>query len=445
MSKLYNYIFYLTIWILCTLYILQYFATDSHTKFSKLSKDILPNKGWGIVPSLFIAYEDIDRGLYKPYSQVEKSNPNILVVFLIRTYYGHFDLNQPFNILILLQSLQQQYEKNWIAYMMNSDVIALDFTNNPITQLMLNDSRIRLLDIPVKKKYNKWIAGYDLTDEAIQKLSIFNSSYLVITNGDNFYQPDFLSSMSLSSREYDLYFTDYYSRYERADTKYATTDMSMNQCHAGRLDRGYIDLGGIAISLSKLLSCNIRFMDYGAVNSQDGLFVMSLSLSGWKSKRIPNCAFHHAPNPYGCHQLGGIWYTSASSIDEVGDSCFSKVAAYRFLEHYGNISKLTYSSSGLSLISMIEPYASINKKKLRESNNQFSVEFVKAMRIERRNICESIIKSDYKLNTFDYRILNPDLQNLTDEQLLRHFSHDGCYEVRSLRDYPKGYIKLCAR
>jgi hypothetical protein len=376
---------------------------------------------------------------------IDSLDKQVLVAFLVRTYYGHFDTSNPFNIVSMLRSLQSQHETNWIAYIMNSDITPLPLTHHPVLQMMIEDSRIRLIDIPVKRKYDKWVAGYDVTDQAIERLYSLSISYLVVTNGDNFYTPDFLSSMSLSAGDYDLYYTDYYSRYERPNSTLIPSIMSASKCHLGKVDRGYIDLGGVALSLPKLHACNLRFMDYGAVNSQDGLLFMSLSSSGWTSKRIVKCAFHHAPNPYGCHLLNGIWFNSSSSTSELSDACMSKITAQRYLDHYSNISRLVTSSSGIQMISLIEPYNSINRMKFEESSTIFSIEFNNIMTKQRRTLCKNLVKSGFKFDATAYKLINPDLRNLTDKNALKHFAKVGCTEIRKLPEYPKDYIRTCRK
>lgn len=44
--------------------------------------------------------------------------------------------------------------------------------------------------------YNKWTAGYDVTDAALDKLKGSNFEWVVVTNGDNFYEPHFLSFLN---------------------------------------------------------------------------------------------------------------------------------------------------------------------------------------------------------------------------------------------------------
>lgn len=98
---------------------------------------------------------------------------------------------------------------------------------------------------------------------------------------------------------------------------------STTVCHAGRLAPGFVDVGGAIISLTRFQSEGHRFMKFGPVNGQDGLTFTKLAFLKWTVKVIPECLFSHSPNPFACNKLGGVWYNSPLSLNDLGDGCWT--------------------------------------------------------------------------------------------------------------------------
>lgn len=159
----------------------------------------------------------------------KESNPKVL--FLVRSYHGHFNSNRLYNIFNFLSSLQNLNYKNWNALIFNTD-------NTPLPQLIepfKSDERISIINFELDKflkqtntfytqkqfpdefnvnrnrfrfnqlyvnnmanfthKFDEWQAGYEVTDRIFDLLNYFPIDifdYLVITNGDNYYYPEFL-------------------------------------------------------------------------------------------------------------------------------------------------------------------------------------------------------------------------------------------------------------
>jgi hypothetical protein len=376
---------------------------------------------------------------------VSQLRSSYTVVFLVRTYFGHFDTSKVFNIVQMLTSLQKQQHQQWRAYLINTDMKPLPIEGSPVKMMMNRDRRIMQLNLPVRRKYDKWYAGYEVTDEAIDLLRAFNPDidFIVITNGDNMYESNFISSMNLSY-QYDIYFANYWSRYDRdSRNAIAPINMSATQCHEGRLERGYVDLGGVALSFKRFIESNIKFMDYGAVNGQDGIMFSDAVYQGWTWKHVPVCAYSHAPNPYGCHKLGGKWFESASSVDEVSDSCWSNKDLESNLHKRGGRLLLSLSESGIITVRLPEPYHGLSKTSLKKSEIAFGIDFIARMRAIRAQYCANLLSSPgFQLNTTDYKLLNFDLAklNLSDEALREHFRTFGCFEIRPLSTFPPNYF-----
>lgn len=195
------------------------------------------------------------------------------VLFIVRTYHKHFDLSNVFNIITMIKSLQHQHHKNWVAYLINTDPNPLPLQYHPLRRMMDEDKRIRILDLTVTHKYDKWTAGYDMTDEAINILKTFiPAAWLVVTNGDNWYAESFLDH--IPKRDSDVYadviITDYWSRYDTVYRK--TSEFTATVCHPAHLKVGFVDLGGAILSFPKFTKENLKFMKFGAINCQ-GLYL----------------------------------------------------------------------------------------------------------------------------------------------------------------------------
>lgn len=82
--------------------------------------------------------------------------------FLIRTYADHFNLDQPFNIVNTIKSIQAQSNGNWTAYILNTDDKPLPFENHPVRSLMMKDSRVRVLSSGNLRKFDKFKGSYEI-------------------------------------------------------------------------------------------------------------------------------------------------------------------------------------------------------------------------------------------------------------------------------------------
>lgn len=149
---------------------------------------------------------------------------------------------------------------------------------------MTRDSRIKVLPLAATHRYNKWVAGYDMTvrtrtwpspmihllslkDQAIDLIKLeMEADWIVITNGDNWYNETFLDHVPTAETYVDMVLVDYWSRYDSVDLK--IENMSSTVCHRAELKVGMVDLGGVILSFKRFRAEGYKFMSMGPINSQ---------------------------------------------------------------------------------------------------------------------------------------------------------------------------------
>lgn len=372
-------------------------------------------------------------------TRMRSLQPASSTVFIVRTCAAQQDAHEIFRLGILLDSLQKQTDPYWTALLLNSDVQAM----TPLEPRHAADPRIRFADVPANSAgYNEWTAAYDVTDAVIHQLHNTPYKWLVVTNGDNTYNPTFLESAKAagSSANADIVLVDYYSRYKRADSALDPVQFGPNACYDARLQSGYVDLGGVMLSLPKFLAEQRRFMDYGAVNAQDGMMFSDLKASGWQATRVPRCLFSHSPNPYACSVLGGVWFASAASRHELGDACWSPAKLKEETQANPAI-KLAVSSSGLKYATLPDAEHKKSQELFAADQMAFVLEYASKLRSVRGPYCKRLAAMNYSLDTAWYAQNNPDLKHLSPNALTQHFWTRGCIEARPLANYPLHYYR----
>lgn len=129
-----------------------------------------------------------------------QSSPRPDVCVLVRTYSGHRD-DRIFNLPAMLRSLQAQENHEWRAIVFQTD--ASPFAELGEIVLRTLDARIQHVQPPqdILAAYTAPDAGYWTTDWVIENLDTLSPScatakYLLITNGDNTYEPDAFETVS---------------------------------------------------------------------------------------------------------------------------------------------------------------------------------------------------------------------------------------------------------
>lgn len=160
---------------------------------------------------------------------LDDNSPRVL--FIVRAYHGHFKNSGVYNIYHLLNSLMNLNYKNWNAIIFNTDNIPIpglpkpysddnriSILNSELDKFMKKTNKLYTrgpypsdLDVNLSKfpfnplfvnnnkeylhTFDEWKAGYEVTDRILDLLNYFPSDifdYLVVTNGDNYYYPEFL-------------------------------------------------------------------------------------------------------------------------------------------------------------------------------------------------------------------------------------------------------------
>ena len=225
----------------------------------------------------------------------------------------------------------------------------------------------------------------------------------------------------------------YWSRYNRTAVAMDPMDMTLEKCHKPIMRRGYVDLGGVILSLKRLLSDSPSFMSFGDINCQDGMmFSKLLTNFRWRVLNVNDCLFSHSPNPFMCSKLNGLWHLSPSSLDEVSKACWS-FDEFMLKKAYLNLT-LQERHSGITFIEYADSSDREKYNRLFERDKRkFEKEAYLKLRESRRHICER--RSEKIIASFNYsayRDLNIDLLAFTDSQLLHHFVNSGCYEGRPI-------------
>ena len=379
-----------------------------------------------------------------PHKLLRKDDTSIpdRTLFLVRTYVDHFDTKQVFNIITMIHSLQALENPNWVAYIMNTDLKALPLTGHPLLNIMAKDKRIHFINISARKSYEKWIAGYDIVDEALDLLKDFTAQWMVITNGDNYYHPKFLSHIP-SFTETNAVVVGFYTRHNIKGCV-DSTRMSSNICCQSRLQAGFADLGGVILSFPRFQREGHRFMPYGAINSQDEVLLTQLNVLGWTTEIVSDCLYSHAPNPYTCTQLGGVWWNSASTLTELSNACLSRETSSLLIKTSIPTPILLTSVTGIKLLTLPEPENHQRKQLLEADQLQFVVD-LRNKRIELRSaLCQKLKESGWVPDMPSYRALNADLQSIftSDEEYLFHFWNNGCLEMRHINHAPSEYSSM---
>mmetsp|Transcript_288 Transcript_288/g.556 ORF Transcript_288/g.556 Transcript_288/m.556 type:complete len:357 (-) Transcript_288:74-1144(-) len=229
------------------------------------------------------------------------------VCFLVRTFRGHGPAaNDQFNLrATFIPSLLALKYKNWVALFVDTD---RDGAGGPFADLssilaLYEDKRLVALDMNqvapgMTVKFDRLRdCGYTMTDRGI-RFCPNDTKWLVVTNGDNGYLPDFLSEETLSRTE-DIVGVDFFSRH-RCDCKHARFC-----CMPNRVTQTWTDLGANIMNHQRFVSENRLFSEEQQDTGQDGHMLDRLRKNGWTVGRVERCLFAHSPSTAGCQ-----WYTS---------------------------------------------------------------------------------------------------------------------------------------
>ncbi|KAK2080947.1 hypothetical protein QBZ16_000801 [Prototheca wickerhamii] len=156
-----------------------------------------------------------------------------------------------------------------------------------------------------------------------------DTTWLLVTNGDNEYASDFLMRVNEESRAdpaADIVAFDFYSRYQRPTApqceRFAAGAAPVDGgsgpllCKRNRLRWCHTDLGSFVLRYRRFVEERQAFgaetrpgneMEMAPEHS-DGLLAGALIAQGWRAARVTDrCLFSHSPSPQACAWQGGTW------------------------------------------------------------------------------------------------------------------------------------------
>ena len=360
-----------------------------------------------------------------------------MTLVLIRCFADQFNDGR---MIRLVKSMQAWENGNWVAYLVNTGTDSVIYAGSAFWEIFAYEERVKLLNIPVNGRYNKWSAGFDVIDAALDVIKdSFSVSFdwLLITNGDNVYEPQFLNFLP-SPSEYDGMMTDYWSRWDNNALK--QVDFTENNCLEALLFKGHADLGAMVFSLPRFLRENHRFMSFGPVHFQDGLLLEKLRFMGWKFLAVKQCLFSHVHNAYHCTKSGGVWWNSPNSVDEIAHACINYETARLMIDKTFPAPVVRIASSGIKLLELPPDASKIREKALQFQIDTFYKEYFERMKKLRTKICKDL-QLNWNFDSKSYLELNTDLyeSGLSEQAAVEHFWNKGCFEARSAANLSLSY------
>lgn len=256
--------------------------------------------------------------------------PSNTVCVIMRFYAGQLGDATRFSVDTALQSLTQQHHKDVSILLVHTDASNVTAVHTVLRQI--NDPRIRLVtfgdlarDSPVRVDHKLvWLA----TEKAIT-MCPETARWLLVTNGDNTYDPAFLDHLD---DRYDLVAYDFYTRHRPAWARgecdaYGMRDGVAQGCLPNHLRLCQTDIGAIVLNLPRWRYEQRRFSEHESYNgSEDGLALEALVDGGWRHKRVTGastggCLVDHNPNYHSCLRLSNttVWDDRAQQCVDTRD------------------------------------------------------------------------------------------------------------------------------
>ena len=378
------------------------------------------------------------------------------VVFLVKTHAGQFDMDKPINIITTIQSFIEQENQNWVAFLINTDIDPLPLTKHPLTDIMLVDSRIRIITLGSTNKYNEWVNGYDLIDRALDELIHINIPWIVFTSGTNYYHPKFLNYIPYIG-QVDIVMSDYYSNTIKHDNKQYDSNtneitpltMSDNICYKSTFYPNNIPLGGLIISLIKLQKEKHRFIEFGEIHLQENFLYIQLRNLHWTIMKTSQCYYSEGINPYICNKKDNIWWDSSTTLNElINESCYNKNTAKIILQTSIPTPDLLISKTNIKYYQIPIIYHIERLLLIQQEQDIFESNYKQKIYDFRNHLCNNLHNlKTYKFDVISYKKLNIDLLQpgsglINDIDFINHFWLHGCIEMRSIAQPPLEYYAL---
>lgn len=259
-----------------------------------------------------------NHGRYPLASAASKPPANGSVCAVMRFYADQLGDDARFTTHAALTSLTQQHRKDLTIILVHTDASNVSAVHNVLHRV--NDRRVHLVTFkdlrnePTVRTNHRavWLA----TEKAISMCPA-SARWLLVTNGDNTYEPKFLDRLDDA---YDIVAYDFYTRHRPAWARgecdwYSPRDGVSHGCLPNKLRLCETDLGAVVVNLHRWRGEGVRFSAHESDNgSEDGLTIESLVAQGWPHKRVMGastngCLFDHNPNYHSCLLLSNttVW------------------------------------------------------------------------------------------------------------------------------------------
>jgi hypothetical protein len=232
---------------------------------------------------------------------------------IVMRFHGKQLIEQLYNLENSIKSIIEQNAADWELLLVPSDSSDVSKVF-PLLVKYNSNQNIRLLRFADLMEYKQSEYAnfhnklYEITDQAIMHCSQ-SSRWLLVTNGDNFYNKKFLEHLDTN---YDVIAYDFYSRWvnhlkgippcERMSGS-ATGEIS---CMQNLMKPGSTDLGSNVYNLKRWNREKRRFSTLKSSEaSHDGEMAKQLMSDNWRLKVVgkdpeDGCLYDHNPNYHSC-------------------------------------------------------------------------------------------------------------------------------------------------
>jgi len=230
------------------------------------------------------------------------------------------------------------------------------------TVAKLRDKRIQIFAELVGPQYQPKLSDgswnppyhdqlYNLTDHAIRACPA-GTQWVVVTNGDNEYEPAFIPHLLSVPPEVGIVAFDFYSRYQRptaiACDRFAAGP-GAPPCKENLLRFCNTDLAADVYNWKRFMAEGRGFskVPSATLGLNDGLLARLLVSQGWKVHRVSNvCLVSHSPNPQQCMLRGGVWDDHMyDTFSHSGGRCITTSEARALLLGSEELEEVTVSLS----------------------------------------------------------------------------------------------------
>jgi hypothetical protein len=295
---------------------------------------------------------------------------------IARTYAGHAPSKTIFSINKFIAAFELQTDPHWHLVFVDTDPgKEFNYLHETVRKWASQHDplRIRIVKTMYRrgKIQDRWAKHeyrdhyqyhsdlYEQTNAAVDHFCPAGSEYLIITNADNWYHPDFLRRASglMIERDAQILGTDFTSRYAMNTwgIPWIQQSCQIQRMYHPTICNGlfpaYTDLGSMVFNYTRWRQDNVSFariidMCFYPPPMADGCLAFHLRKEfAWNGVRLAQPMFAHAPNAWICHAYGGRFTMETGANKDVSFSCVEKENAPQVLEGQ-TVDYLQYEDGG---------------------------------------------------------------------------------------------------